>query len=113
MSPNTTPSAPSVSAAPAFLCSARFCWVAGTAAGRVRWAAIRRTRLSPGLFVAATLLTAAWPGVAYGETINVGTTVDTIAADGACSLREAVVAANTDTPQQECPSGNGADTIEL
>jgi CSLREA domain-containing protein len=65
------------------------------------------------LFVAATLLTAASPRAAYAETINVGTTADTIAADGACSLREAVIAANTDTPKQECPKGNGADTIEV
>ncbi len=30
-----------------------------------------------------------------------------------CKLRDAITAANTDTPVGGCPAGNGADTIEL
>ena len=30
-----------------------------------------------------------------------------------CTLRDAITAANTDTPTGGCPAGNGADTIEL
>lgn len=49
--------------------------------------------------------------------IPVSTTVDVTANDGVCSLREAVQAANTDTPSGgaagECPAGSGADTITL
>jgi uncharacterized repeat protein (TIGR01451 family)/CSLREA domain-containing protein len=46
-----------------------------------------------------------------GTTITVNTTSDVIASDGVCSLREAIVAANTDNPFQGCPAGSGADTI--
>lgn len=46
--------------------------------------------------------------------IAVETTADTIAADGDCSLREAVIAANENTPQTGCPAGDvGHDTIEI
>ena len=30
-----------------------------------------------------------------------------------CTIRNAIIAANTDTPSGGCPAGNGADTIEL
>jgi CSLREA domain-containing protein/uncharacterized repeat protein (TIGR01451 family) len=43
--------------------------------------------------------------------ITVTTTGDTIIADGLCSLREAIVAANTDAAFNGCPAGRGADTI--
>jgi len=43
--------------------------------------------------------------------IVVTTTDDLIIEDGQCSLREAIIAANTDTPLGGCPAGNGADTI--
>ncbi|MFN7956148.1 MAG: choice-of-anchor Q domain-containing protein [bacterium] len=33
--------------------------------------------------------------------------------NGNCTLREAVIAANTDAPVDACPAGNGADTIQL
>ncbi|MFN7956147.1 MAG: thrombospondin type 3 repeat-containing protein [bacterium] len=33
--------------------------------------------------------------------------------NGNCTLREAVIAANTDAPVDGCPAGNGADTIQL
>ena len=55
-------------------------------------------------------LFAFYPALA-ATTITVTTTDDTIAEDGQCSLREAVIAANTDAPQGGCPAGTGADTI--
>jgi hypothetical protein len=53
------------------------------------------------------------PGIAHGATINVTTTSDQIAAGGQCSLREAVIAANTDATSGGCAAGNGNDTIVL
>ena len=50
-------------------------------------------------------------------TIIVSTNSDTVADDGLCSLREAIAAANTDTPSGlsigECPAGSGSDTITI
>lgn len=43
--------------------------------------------------------------------ISVDTTLDTIADDGQCALREAIIAANTDTATGGCAAGSGADTI--
>lgn len=43
--------------------------------------------------------------------ITVTTTADTIADDGQCSLREAIIAANTNGAYGGCTSGGGADTI--
>jgi uncharacterized repeat protein (TIGR01451 family)/CSLREA domain-containing protein len=68
------------------------------------------------LFLAASLL-APTPARAAG-TITVNTTGDVIdSGDGLCSLREAVIAANTDTASGdvpgECQAGSGADTIEF
>lgn len=45
--------------------------------------------------------------------LTVTTTEDELNEDGDCSLREAIVAANTDTAVDACIAGNGADTIEL
>ncbi len=56
------------------------------------------------------------PGVARAATINVTTTQDVIAKDGACSLREAVISANTDSSAAsggDCVAGSGNDTIVL
>lgn len=52
---------------------------------------------------------------ASATTIVVTTTADDYAegANGNCSLREAVIAANSDAPVDACPAGAGADTIEL
>ena len=47
------------------------------------------------------------------ERAGVNTTADELNADGDCSLREAITAANTDAPVDACPAGSGADTIEL
>lgn len=48
---------------------------------------------------------------AAAANITVSTTQDTDAIDGFCSLREAIVAANTDAPRNECAGGAGADRI--
>jgi CSLREA domain-containing protein len=64
--------------------------------------------------VATAFVRAAPPPAAF---IPVTTYEDTTANDGLCSLREAVTAANTDTPggstPGECPAGDGADIIQL
>lgn len=52
-------------------------------------------------------------GPAGAATITVTTTDDELNADGDCSLREAVEAANTDTAVDACPAGSGTDTIVL
>lgn len=46
-----------------------------------------------------------------GAPIVVDTAVDGIADDGLCSLREAVLSANTDMAVGGCTAGNGGDTI--
>lgn len=51
--------------------------------------------------------------VVWAVTITVTTTTDEVNSDGDCSLREAIIAANTDTAVDACPAGNGADTISL
>jgi uncharacterized repeat protein (TIGR01451 family)/CSLREA domain-containing protein len=54
----------------------------------------------------------ATPGRA-SSVIVVTTTSDAIGPDGLCSLREAVIAANSNTSFNGCPAGSGADTIDL
>ncbi|MBI4770972.1 MAG: CSLREA domain-containing protein, partial [Chloroflexi bacterium] len=52
--------------------------------------------------------------IARAATIVVNTTADEYNTNpGACSLREAVEAANTDAPFGGCPAGSGDDTITL
>jgi CSLREA domain-containing protein len=51
--------------------------------------------------------------IAQAATITVNTTADEVNSDGDCSLREAIVAANTDTVVDACPAGSGADTVNL
>lgn len=46
-----------------------------------------------------------------GTTITVTTTSDAVTADDACSLREAIIAANTDSAFSDCRAGSGPDTI--
>jgi CSLREA domain-containing protein len=58
--------------------------------------------------------TAGGPVHAGAATIFVTTTEDEVNADGDCSLREAVIAANTDAPVDACPAGApDFDTIGL
>jgi len=67
------------------------------------------------LFIASLfLLSLFFPSSASASTIiTVTTTTDVIADDGQCSLREAVIAANTDTGTGGCPAGSGSDTINF
>jgi CSLREA domain-containing protein len=52
--------------------------------------------------------------IASAETIiTVTTTTDSITDDNQCSLREAIIAANTDSATGGCPAGSGADAIEF
>ena len=50
---------------------------------------------------------------AHAATITVDTTADPQLNDGTCSLRNAIVSANTDTAVNGCSAGAGADTIVL
>jgi len=62
----------------------------------------------------AALLLALGQGVATAGTITVTTSNPNIAADGQCSLIEAIVNANNDAATHaDCPAGSGADTIVL
>jgi CSLREA domain-containing protein len=65
--------------------------------------------------VATVIALLARPGVeaSPGATITVNTTNDGLNADGDCSLREAIEAANTDAVFDGCTAGSGADTIVL
>ena len=49
--------------------------------------------------------------VARGTTIPVDSTADSLAVDGNCTLREAIIAVNTDTAVDACPAGSGADVV--
>jgi CSLREA domain-containing protein len=42
-------------------------------------------------------------------TLTVTTTSDTISNDGLCSLREAIIAANTDSAFHDCPAGTAPE----
>ena len=50
---------------------------------------------------------------AAASNITVSTTDDVVADDGLCSLREAIIAANSDTAFQGCTAGSGNDTIQF
>jgi CSLREA domain-containing protein len=69
-------------------------------------------------FLALTLVLLWLVGVGHASTfIVVNSTEDVKKNDGQCTLREAIIAANTDRRsggrQDECPAGSGADTIIL
>ena len=51
--------------------------------------------------------------IARAATITVSVTADDNTVNGNCTLREAIIASNTDTAVDACPAGNGADTISL
>jgi CSLREA domain-containing protein len=66
------------------------------------------------LAVSALLLTGALPIQPYsGVMMTVTTTVDEIATNGNCSLREAILAANTNRAVDRCPAGSDWDIIRL
>jgi hypothetical protein len=62
----------------------------------------------------AALLLALGHGVAQSATITVTTNIPTIAADGKCSIVEAIINANNNAATHtDCAAGSGADTIVL
>ncbi|MGH2655968.1 MAG: CSLREA domain-containing protein [Actinomycetota bacterium] len=50
---------------------------------------------------------------AHAATIAVNTTADEVNSDGDCSLREALISANTDAVSDACTVGSGPDTITI
>ena len=67
-----------------------------------------RLRLLP---LAALLLLP--PSILHATTFTVTTTADDVAVNGNCTLREAVIAANTNAAVDACPAGTAADVIVL
>lgn len=69
------------------------------------------------LLAAALFAGLAWTAlpapVARAAAITVTVTSDDNTVNGNCTLREAIIAANTDAALDACPAGNGADTIIL
>ena len=74
-------------------------------------AADRRRRALVAVVLAGGAL--ASPAAAPAAVLQVTTVVDVDAAEGQCSLREAIIAANGDVAYRECPAGAGADEIEI
>lgn len=72
-------------------------------------------RLSLAAVLIAGVVLALRPAlIVHAATISVNTTADENNVDGDCSLREAIIAANTNTAVDACPAGNDvADTIVL
>jgi CSLREA domain-containing protein len=79
---------------------------------------------SASLVLAVVLVMASGPNRAHNlradftlAAITINSTADVAADDGQCTLREAIVAANTDTASGgapgECAAGNGGDTVDL
>ena len=64
-------------------------------------------------FVVAAVLTLTLAVPASGVEIVVDIADDLLVDDDACSLREAIIAANTDKKHLGCPAGNAGDTIVL
>lgn len=68
-------------------------------------------RFALALALVAGALASAKPATA--TSIQVTTTSDDLLNNGNCTLREAIIAANTDAAVDACPAGNGADTVLL
>ena len=71
-----------------------------------------RLLLAAALF-ATLVLTATFVPVARAAAITVTVTSDDNTVNGNCTLREAIIAANTDAAVDACPAGNSADTLIL
>jgi CSLREA domain-containing protein len=69
-------------------------------------------RAATGALILVSHLASASPAAA-GALIPVNATTDDLSANGNCTLREALVAANTDAPVDACPPGRGPDTITI
>lgn len=85
---------------------------------RVRITARNLNRALACIVVMATIFLS--PGLDWLESsqgsaasIVVDTTVDEVNSDSDCSLREAIIAANTDTAVSGCAAGSGADVISV
>ncbi|MFO7540286.1 MAG: CSLREA domain-containing protein [Chloroflexota bacterium] len=64
--------------------------------------------------IAAGLLGLAFPITSVrANTIVVNTTADDLVVNGNCTLREAIIAANSDTAVDDCAAGSGHDVITL
>ena len=72
---------------------------------------IRPWRVAGLLVLSASVLVPLAVDARAATTITVDTFTDN--ADGDCSLREAIIASNTDAPADACPAGSGDDTIQL
>lgn len=80
----------------------------------IRLSAAKSARLALAVVaLVMTVLVSRVAPVARAALITVNTTADEYNTDGDCSLREAIIAANTDTVVDACPTGSGADTIDL
>src|SRR5687767_12903340 len=73
---------------------------------------LRLTSIFASLFLGGSLALVAAP-VGAATTIVVTTTTDEIADNSVCSLREAIIAANTDPGMDECNASAGANAITL
>ena len=71
---------------------------------------LRPTMLSAALFIFVLGISAA---NVQAATITVTGNGDAVAADGQCTLREAMTAANTDAAVSDCPAGSGLDTVDF
>ena len=71
-------------------------------------------RLRPAAWLAVVLLLIA-PAMSSAATITVDSTADDLelGATGNCTLREAVIAANTDAAVDGCAAGSGPDLITI
>ena len=65
------------------------------------------------LVLAVIALCALLPAAAPAATIRVDSKADALTGDSACTLREAVIAANADAAVLGCPAGSGDDVILL
>jgi CSLREA domain-containing protein len=65
------------------------------------------------LFIAVLVALASLTSTTHANVINVNTTVDDVTVNGNCTLREAIIAANTDTAVDGCDAGSGDDVITL
>lgn len=72
-----------------------------------------RSRLRPSRLTLLLLATLAVPAPIAAATIPVDTLTDTDLDDGLCSLREAILAANSDATHFGCPAGSGSDLVTL
>src|SRR5687768_287451 len=74
----------------------------------------RWVRMLPLIALVAGALVTLTPGTALGAVIRVTTLTDEITANGSCSLREAVMSANTDgSAVTDCVNGSGTDLIRV